>query len=64
MQRDCPSKRTINATTDGGYASASDIEEKILLQLTFQVPMTVLRRFLVSGFIRLPTEGYTQGGRF
>jgi hypothetical protein len=28
MQRDCPSRRTIIATADGGYASASDIEDE------------------------------------
>ena len=28
MQRDCPSKRAIIATADGGYVSASDIEDK------------------------------------
>jgi hypothetical protein len=28
MQRDCPSKRTIIATADGGYVSASNIEDE------------------------------------
>jgi hypothetical protein len=28
MQRDCPSKRTIIVTADGGYVSASDIEDE------------------------------------
>jgi hypothetical protein len=28
MQRDCPSKRAIIATVDGGYVSASDIEDE------------------------------------
>jgi hypothetical protein len=31
MQRDCTSKRTIIATTDGGYASASDIEDEHII---------------------------------
>jgi hypothetical protein len=28
MQRDCPSKRAYIATTDGGYVSASDVEDE------------------------------------
>jgi hypothetical protein len=31
MQRDCPSKRTIIATADGGYVSASDIEDENII---------------------------------
>jgi hypothetical protein len=31
MQRDCPSKQTIIATADGGYASASDIEDENII---------------------------------
>jgi hypothetical protein len=31
MQRDYPSKRTIIATTDGGYVSASDIEDENII---------------------------------
>jgi hypothetical protein len=31
MQRDFPSKWTIIATADGGYASASDIEDENIL---------------------------------
>jgi hypothetical protein len=31
MQRDCPSKWTIIATADGGYASASDIEDENII---------------------------------
>jgi hypothetical protein len=31
MQRDCPSKRTIIATADGGYASASDIADENII---------------------------------
>jgi hypothetical protein len=31
MQRDCPSKRTIIATIDGGYVSASDIEDENII---------------------------------
>jgi hypothetical protein len=31
MERDCPSKRTIIATADGGYASASDIEDEHII---------------------------------
>jgi hypothetical protein len=31
MQRDCPSKRTIIATADGAYASASDIEDEHII---------------------------------
>jgi hypothetical protein len=31
MQRDCPSKRTIVATADGGYVSASDIEDENII---------------------------------
>jgi hypothetical protein len=47
MQRDCPSKWTIIATADGGLLVLLILKMKILLQPTFQVPMTVLRRFLV-----------------
>jgi hypothetical protein len=28
MQRDCPSKRAYIATSDGGYVSASNVEEE------------------------------------
>jgi hypothetical protein len=28
MQRDCPSKRAYIATSDGGYVSASDVEDE------------------------------------
>jgi hypothetical protein len=28
MQRDCPSKRAYIATGDGGYVSASDVEDE------------------------------------
>ena len=31
MQRDCPSKRAIIATADGGYVSASDIEDENII---------------------------------
>jgi hypothetical protein len=31
MQQDCPSKRTTIATADGGYASASDIEDENII---------------------------------
>jgi hypothetical protein len=31
MQRDCPSKRTIIATADGGYVIASDIEDENII---------------------------------
>jgi hypothetical protein len=31
MQRDCPRKRAIIATTDGGYVSASDIEDENII---------------------------------
>jgi hypothetical protein len=31
MQRDCPSKRAIIATNDGGYVSASDIEDENII---------------------------------
>jgi hypothetical protein len=31
MQRDCPTKRTIIATADGGYVSASDIEDENII---------------------------------
>jgi hypothetical protein len=31
MQRDCPSKRTIIATADGGYVSASDSEDENII---------------------------------
>jgi hypothetical protein len=31
MQRDCPSKWTIIATTDGGYVCASDIEDENII---------------------------------
>jgi hypothetical protein len=31
MQRDCPSKRAIIATTDGGYVSAFDIEDENII---------------------------------
>jgi hypothetical protein len=31
MQRDCPSKQAIIATTDGGYVSASDIEDENII---------------------------------
>jgi hypothetical protein len=31
MQRDCPSKWTIIATADGGYVSASDIEDENII---------------------------------
>jgi hypothetical protein len=31
MQQDCLSKRTIIATADGGYASASDIEDENII---------------------------------
>jgi hypothetical protein len=30
-QRDCPSKQTIIATADGGYVSASDIEDENII---------------------------------
>jgi hypothetical protein len=31
MQRDCPSKRAIIATANGGYVSASDIEDENII---------------------------------
>jgi hypothetical protein len=31
MQRDCPSKWVIIATADGGYVSASDIEDENII---------------------------------
>jgi hypothetical protein len=55
MQQDCPSKWTIIATADGGYLVLLILKMKILLQLTFQVPMMVLRRFLVH--LRPTTTG-------
>jgi hypothetical protein len=31
MQRDCPSKWTVIATADGGYVSASDIDDENII---------------------------------
>jgi hypothetical protein len=32
FQRDCPSKKSYIATTDGGYVSATDIEDDLALE--------------------------------
>jgi hypothetical protein len=32
IQRDCPSKKSYIATDDGGYVSASDVEDDFALQ--------------------------------
>jgi hypothetical protein len=55
MYLDCPSKRTIIATADGGYASASDIEGENIIAANISGSMTVLRRFLVH--LRPTTTG-------
>jgi hypothetical protein len=31
MQRDCPSKHAYIATSDGGYVSASDVEDEYIV---------------------------------
>jgi hypothetical protein len=80
MQRDCPSKRAIIATAEGGYVSASDIEdeniiaanisgsddgaEEIVCTSATNNYRTLIVHRALSVFNRLPTVGYTQGGKF
>jgi hypothetical protein len=48
IQRDCPSKRTYIATGDGGYVSASDVEDEDTVGANIAETYDVMKRFLVQ----------------
>jgi hypothetical protein len=41
FQRDCPSKKSYITTDDGGYVSASDVEDDLALQTNNAVTLTM-----------------------
>jgi hypothetical protein len=46
FQHDCPSKKSYIVTDDGGYVSASDVEDDFALQTIMQVTLTMMMQGL------------------